>query len=290
MRLLALSATLIISLGLFAAACGGGDGEDSGLRPVSANSELVVGPNRFALGLIDAENSPILGSDETSVRFSFYFEDEVLVSQDAQFVWAVPDSSGFFVANVDFSQPGDWQVEAVLTQNGKETTIQRLGFPVREEAQIPNIGDPAPASENLTLGQEPNIKRLSTDQDPEPAFYELTVAEALEANKPLVVIFATPAFCQTRFCGPSLDNVKAVQPEFADQVNFIHIEPFELDEEGQLVIGEDGSTVVAAPILEWQLVTEPWVFVVDAQGIISARFEGAASPEEIREAITAATG
>lgn len=289
MRRLALFAMLIVSLGLLAAACGGGE-EESELLPVSANSELVVGPNRFALGLIDAENVPILDAQGTSVQFRFYFEDEMQVEQDAQFIWAIPDVSGFFVANVDFDQPGDWQVEPVLTQNGEETTIRRLSFPVLAESRVPNIGDTAPPSESLTLGQEPNIKRLSTDENPEPAFYELTIAEALETGQPLVVIFATPAFCQTRFCGPILDNVKTVQPEFADQVNFIHIEPFELDEEGQLMLGEDGNPAVAAPTLEWQLVTEPWIFVVDAQGRIAARFEGAASADELREAIVATTG
>jgi hypothetical protein len=131
---------------------------------------------------------------------------------------------------------------------------------------------------------------VTTDENPDPALYELTVTEALGAGKPLLVIFATPAYCQTRFCGPVLDNVKAVREEFADAVNFIHIEPFELDDEGQLVTSETGVPVAAQPTLDWRLQTEPWVFIIDAQRRIAARFEGAASVEELRAALQAVAG
>ena len=296
MRRLTILAALLTILGLLVAACGGGgdDGRptpltltNEGIVPISANSELVVGPNRFALGLIDEENKPILGDAGTSLHLSFYYTGELKAERDARFVWAIPNANGFFVANVEFDRAGTWEVEPLLTQDGEETTIRRFSFPVREEGQAPNIGDAAPTTNNLTLGREPNLKRLTTDQNPDQAFYQLTVAEALQAGKPFVVVFATPAFCQTRFCGPMLDNVKGLRAEFADRVNFIHIEPFELDAEGKLVASESGGPAVAAPTQDWKLQSEPWVFVVDAQGRIAARFEGAASPEELREAIKA---
>ncbi|OGO52632.1 MAG: hypothetical protein A2148_06970 [Chloroflexi bacterium RBG_16_68_14] len=287
---------ILAALGLVAAACGGGgdDGtltlEEGGITPIPGNSELVVGPNRFALALIDVDNRPILEEPGTSVLLRFFFEDELKFEQDASFTWAIPDANGFFAASVDFDQAGQWQVEPVLTRDGEETGVRRFTFPVREESQYPDIGDPAPPSANLTLKEEPNIRRLSTDEEPEPALYQMTVAEALQAGKPLVVVFATPAFCQTRFCGPVVDNVEAMWQEYGDQGNFIHIEPFELDAEGQLAAGAQGGPVVSAPMLEWQLQTEPWVFVVDADGRIAARFEGTASPDEIRDAIQAALG
>lgn len=286
-------AALLTALGLLFAACGGGgDGTngdspatDGAIVPVSGNSELVLGANRFALGLLADSNQPILGEPGVSVRFRFFYEDESKGEQDASFVWAIPDITGFFVANVDFDQAGNWQVEAVVTQDGDETIVDRLSFSVRAESQVPNIGDAAPPSTNLTLSQEPNVKRLSTDQDPEPTFYQMTVADALAAGQPLLVVFATPAFCETRFCGPVVDNVKEVSPEFEDRLVFIHIEPFELDADGQLVTGEDGFPVPVGAVVEWNLPTEPWVFIIDAQGRITARFEGAAGPEELREAI-----
>jgi hypothetical protein len=82
-----------------------------------------------------------------------------------------------------------------------------------------------------------------------------------------------------------LDNVKVVQPEFADSVNFIHIEPYQLDANGGLANGQ----LTAAPSTDvWGLQFEPWIFVVGADGIVTDRFEGSASPDELRESIQAA--
>jgi hypothetical protein len=79
-----------------------------------------------------------------------------------------------------------------------------------------------------------------------------------------------------------LENVKAVQPEFADTVNFIHIEPFVLDENGGLANGQLAASPSAN---DWKLKTEPWIFVVGSDGKITSRFEGSASPDELREAL-----
>ena len=290
MRRLPLFSAVVVMLALIAAACGGSDGKDTltlggdGILPISGNSELVVGPNRVAFGLIGEDNAPILEESGTTVHFRFFLNNELKFEQNARFTWAIPDVNGFWSADVEFDQAGQWALETILVREDEELDVRRFTFPVRETSQLPNIGDPAPAAENLTLGTEPNIKRVSTDPDPEPALYEMTIAEALQAGKPLVVTFATPAFCQTRFCGPVVDNVKEVRAAFVDQVNFIHIEPFVLDDQGQLVQNAQG-VVVAEPMQQWRLQTEPWIFIVGADGRIAARFEGAASPDELRSAI-----
>ncbi len=260
--------------------------DNEGLVPIPGNSELVIGPNRFAMALLNEDNRPILDED---VFLRFYYGEELKSEQQAGFTYAIPGANGFYTANVNFDAAGQWTVEAALTQDGEETIVT-FPFSVREESISPNVGDAAPASTNLTLATEPNIKRLSTDQEPEPALYETTIADAITLGKPAVIVFATPAFCQTRFCGPVVENVKEVRQDFLDIVTFIHIEPFDLDEEGQIVAAEGGGPSVSAPMLEWNLQTEPWVFVLDADGIVAARFEGAASPAELTEALTAILG
>lgn len=251
--------------------------DNEGIIPVPGNSELIVGPNRFALALLEEDNTLIL--DETVV-FRFFLDEELKSETQAGFTYAIPGANGFYTANVDFEAAGQWLVEAVLTRGGEEEVVP-FSFPVREESLSPNVGDSVPASTNLTLATEPNIKRLSTDVDPEPALYETTVAEAVTLGRPAVIVFATPAFCQTRFCGPVVDNVKEVRQDFLDTVTFIHIEPFELDEDSGIVAAEGGGPIVAEPMLEWNLQTEPWIFILDSDGLVAARFEGAASPQEL---------
>jgi len=53
---------------------------------------------------------------------------------------------------------------------------------------------------------------------------------------------------------------------------------------------EDDAPAVAEATTEWQLQTEPWTFIVDAEGRIAARFEGVASAEELRDAIQQTLG
>jgi hypothetical protein len=36
---------------------------------------------------------------------------------------------------------------------------------------------------------------------------------------------------------------------------------------------------------EWNLPTEPWIFLVDDKGVIQGRFEGAVSVPELAEAV-----
>jgi hypothetical protein len=288
MRRLSLVPALLLLVLL--AACGGGGGENSidnvDAFPIAGNSELVVGPNRFAVALIDqATSDPVLEASGTSVHLNFLRDDEPQFDTDTTFVWAIPDSNGFWTAEVNFDQPGTWSLAIDLTRAGKALKTAGASFTVLAESRSPNIGDPAPASENLTFASEPNTKRVTTDTDPDPALYQLTVAEALQQHKPLVITFATPAYCQTRFCGPVVDSIKAILPQFADQVNFIHIEPFVLGDDGHLVVGTQGAPATSQPMLEWNLRSEPWVFVVNADGRIASRFEGAVSTDELRQAI-----
>jgi hypothetical protein len=300
MRFLLLLTALLACLTL-AISCddNGGDSEETpvaptvdvtSLQPVRGNSELVVGPNRFAIGLIDENGQSYIPTEDATVRLQFSYVSDLIFQHEATFVYAIPNETGFFVANVDFPGAGSgWSVTPILTAGGQTTALASLNFPVVEQSSVPNIGGDAIPVENLTSTSEPNMSRLTTDEDPNPAFYEKTVAQALQEGRPMVITFATPAFCQTAFCGPILDNVKAVQPEFAEAADFIHIEPYELDAEGNLVMSPDNLPVISPPMQAWMLQTEPWIYVVDSDGRITARFEGAASQEELREAISAAT-
>ena len=97
--------------------------------------------------------------------------------------------------------------------------------------------------------------------------------------------FVTPAFCQTRFCGPVVKNVVLpLQQQYAGKVHVMHIEPYDLPtaRKGQL------TAVPAAQ--EWNLRAEPFIAVVDGQGRVTAKFEGIIDLAEVKTAVDAVLG
>ena len=105
-------------------------------------------------------------------------------------------------------------------------------------------------------------------------------------DEPFALVFATPAFC-TATCGPTLDLVKSVAADFKDRMEFINVEPYELEMvDGSLrpVLDENNLPISVPATVEWGLPTEPYIFVVDADGQVKAKFEGIASDEELEEA------
>ncbi len=141
----------------------------------------------------------------------------------------------------------------------------------------PRLGEAAPSLATPTVG-DVAIAELTTDPDPDPRLYELSLDELLGNGRPGVIIFATPAYCQTSACGPIVDNVKPLLDEFPG-VDFLHIEVY------TDLLADDfvpNAAHVAPAMRAWALPTEPWVFIVDGAGTITARFEGALGTDELR--------
>jgi len=182
---------------------------------------------------------------------------------------------------VELAQEGWWGAQLAIEQGDERHEGLRLRFFVVAEGKEPAVGEPAPATRQPTLADGVDIDELSTAQPPNPEMHRLAIADALALDQPLVVTFATPAFCQTRFCGPVLEQVVTPLAERYDgQAVFVHIEPFDL-----AGLRTEGTFAPVPAMEEWGLSTEPWVFVVDAQGLVAAKFEGVVSQEEIAEVL-----
>ena len=255
------------------------------LIPILVSSELSVGKNRFLVGLADAQNN-LLAAPDMAVHLAFYDlaadPSKPASRADGTFVWAVPNQRGLYTSDVTFSRAGDWGVELTAGKAGATPATVRVTFQVRQTSQTPAIGAPAPASDTPVLKPGVAISQISTDTHPDPSFYQLSVKQALAAHKPFVLVFATPKFCTSQVCGPTLDNVKSIAPEFAGKVNFIHVEVYDLS---------DTSNLKPVPaVTEWGLPSEPWVFVVDGNGKVFDKFEGVVPLEELRVSVAAVAG
>jgi len=330
-RFAAVLAALAV-LATAAAACGGssapsapdfpdvitlGEGD---IFPQIVNSALVVGENRFSLVLLDEENSLILGADVHLRFFDLTREEQVLKSEaDARFIPVelsfidetsgkekrLVGNSGVYVAYVDFDSPGDWGVEVAVTLDGTELDPVPFRFNVLDESPELGIGDPAPASRQPTLADVADISEIDTASPPDPQLHDITIADAIAAGKPVVVLFGTPSFCESFTCGPVLETVMLpLYDEYKGRATFIHIEPYFLKE------AREGKGLCAVPVFNlefarqglgegpgpcpelspeelppadesWNLTTEPIIFVIDEQGRIVAKFEGITALDEV---------
>ena len=158
----------------------------------------------------------------------------------------------------------------------------RAALRVAEKSSTPAIGAPAPPSVTLTSGDVEDLSTITSASDPDPDLYKLSIHQALLEEKPLVVVFATPAFCVSATCGPQVEMVSQVKERYRDQANFIHVEVFE--DPHLIQGGRPGGGLVAA-VEEWGMPTEPWTFVVDREGRVRAKFEQFTPAEEIEAAL-----
>ncbi len=146
---------------------------------------------------------------------------------------------------------------------------------VLEAPATPAIGSVAPRSRNLIASDVKNLREIDTSQKPDIRLHQVRIADAIAQRKPQLIVFATPQFCTSRMCGPVVDIVRSLYPAYGKSVAFTHQE-----------IWQDFATKkMFSTVEEWRLDTEPWVFVVDRDGIIRAKFEGLVTARELESSL-----
>lgn len=186
------------------------------------------------------------------------------------------DAEAIFVTHLDLAEPGTYWVLAE-PEGGRK--IQAIGnVVVVDDPAAPAVGEPAVASETPTIASTGgDFEALTTQDPPDRELLEHSIADSLEAKVPFVVTFATPRYCQTRTCGPVVDVVDAVREQYGSQgVRFIHVEIYE---------DNDPAKETNRWVREWNLPSEPFTFVVGADGLIKETFEGTVSVRELAEAV-----
>lgn len=267
----------------------GGDGE-AAILPVVQSSLISVGPSRFLYNVLD-EGYRQLAAPDVPSHVDFYAlerdPETPAASVEASYL-ASGLGRGLYRATVDLDCVGEWGAEISTTLADGSTASERLRFEVQPVGSTPAIGAPAPRSESLTATTSQEVRRISTDPNPYAAAYVSTVAEAVTSGQPALVFFATPAFCQTGFCGPTVELVKSVAREYEGKVAYVNVEPYELHEtvDGlRPALDADGRLQPVAAALEYGIPVEPYLFLVDAQGNVFAKFEVIVGGDELRAAI-----
>ncbi len=287
---------------------GGGDKADQLAVQVASYDLSTAAPTRFILGLVTVDQR-LLGYGSVDLRFSYVGTKEgganptpfgpvvqafYLPVHGSTVPSPAPpnprivsssETRGVYGAQTSFDKAGFWEVEATATVDGK-TVSGKGAFAVNPTRAVPGPGDPALATETLTL-TTPDTPRPAVDsrggsgEIPDPELHRTTIAASLAAKRPIVAVFATPVYCTSRFCGPVTDLVQELQRDYADRADFVHVE----------IWRDFQNKTVNKSAAEWVLrndeLNEPWVFVVAADGRITARFDNVVTRGELEPLLKA---
>jgi len=242
-------------------------------------SELVVGnQQRVPIGMTD-HNTPV--NDATVHVRSFVLNGNTAIfkgESDAPFKGEGLQGGGTYVAHLTFDKAGDWGVEVTASRpNGAHTTV-RLAMNVLALPVVPGVGQPAPATHNPTTSDVADVETIDSGRPPDD-MHQLSIADAIARHRSTLVVFASPAFCTSRICGPEVKVVQGLEPAYRDRLAFIHVEIY------RDFKPDPSKKQVAQAVIDWRLQTEPWIFLIDSKGIIQARFEGPTASDEVKAAI-----
>lgn len=265
----------------------------SGPIPLLANSDLAVGTNRLLLGLVDADGFP-LGAPTWSLKVqAFDITNDgcapLAPAAELPFVWSINEVRGFFVGNLDFpSGAQEIGLSIVGIDAGGSpvairftTRIASIGTALRPGASAPTIETPTTAS------SEHGVAGISTDPDPLPRLYKYSASDLIAAGTPFVIVFASPAFCVSQACGPTISVVKKAAARHPGAL-IIHVEPYLMEWNGDRMIptlDASGRLQPNAVASAWRLPVEPWIYTVDTNGVIIHSFEGVIGDAELDAAI-----
>jgi hypothetical protein len=257
-------------------------------------SQLTSGSNRFGFGLFDRARAQIAdapaavyvapaGQGQARGPFPARYESLTVEPQfQSRSVSNDPDSAKtVYVADIPFDRPGRYEVLGMARLDNRLVTAAPAGGPLQVVGRdpVPGVGDPAPRTNTPTEASVGgNLEQIDT-RVPPSTMHQSNFADVV-GKKPVILLFATPALCRSRVCGPVVDIAEQVKARHEGEVEFIHMEIFNNNRV------EQGYR---PQVQEWNLPTEPWVFAIDRNGRIAARLEGAFSARELEAALKKAT-
>ncbi len=184
-------------------------------------------------------------------------------------------SVAFYVLGTPFDAAGSWAVELSATlEDGRTAETIQAPFTVLEQSQTPSLQTTPPASQNDTVATNPDTASLCS-RDPICPFHDKVIGDVLGKGRPLVVQFSTPAFCETRFCGPVLEVLINGSKAYRDRIDFVHIEVWKDRQANQY----------REAMVEWNLQSEPYTFFMDSNGLVVGKLEAIFSEEELQSAL-----
>ncbi|HEV2060362.1 MAG TPA: thioredoxin family protein [Solirubrobacteraceae bacterium] len=257
---------------------------------VSSFKSQRPGRNRLGFAIVDRANKQIEVSavavytarpDGSQLRGPFVARKESLDVdtryRSAQTASDLASGDTFYVAEAVYGSRGPHVAIGLVRLDGRLVVAESVGpLMVGEKGGPPQVGEPAIKVHTQTAADVGgDLTKLSTRIPPPPEMLDTDFADVL-GKKPVVLLFATPALCASRTCGPVVDIAEQVRAENGKGVTFIQQEIYQDNDPGK---------PYREQVLAWRLPTEPWAFVIDREGKVAARFEGVFSVGELARAV-----
>ena len=257
---------------------------------VSSFRSQRPGRNRLGFAIVDRANKQIDVSavavytakpDGSQLRGPFAARKESLDVdtryRSAQTASDLASGDTFYVADAVYGSRGPHVAIGLVRLDGRLVVAESVGpLAVGEKNGPPDVGERAIKVHTQTgadVGGD--LTKLSTRIPPPRDMLETDFADVV-GKKPVVLLFATPALCQSRTCGPVVDIAEQVRAQNGKGVTFIQQEIYQDNDPGK---------PYRQQVLAWRLPTEPWAFVIDRRGRVAARFEGVFSVGELARAV-----
>lgn len=182
-----------------------------------------------------------------------------------------------YAVDLPLSRTGTYTMLALTrTQHGL------IGSPgqitVAASSPIPAVGQRPPAIATDTAASVHGDTALLTTRIPADDMHAVSFNQML-GKRPIALLFSTPQLCISKVCGPITDIAVQLEHQFAGRIAFIHEEVY---------ANNQPSKGLRPQLKAFHLETEPWLFTVNRQGVITARLEGAFGVNEFTQALEAA--
>src|SRR3954452_6296164 len=266
------------------------DGMAAGPSLAMASSIFTSpGATRMAFGMVGSDGLPVYGPTAIYVAPTptepaegpFVAPADVLLT-DARYrsKQAATTEDPFvavYSADVKFPKKGPYAVLATTKlSNGKLTgATSQVDVSSEKADPIPRVGDKAPKVHTDTVqSAKGDVSKIDT-RDPPSDMHDVDFAEVV-GKKPVALLFATPQLCQSRVCGPVTDIELQMKSKYGDKMTFIHQEVY---------VDNDINKGLREPLRQFNLPSEPWLFVVNKAGTITARLEGSIGVTQFENAV-----
>ncbi len=240
-------------------------------KPKAGGSTETGNKGPVAKAQAQALDQPALGPFPAAI--------ESLVTQPAFRAKTTSDdpdaASVVYTTELDFPSNGEWRIAALIKEGDEVQGTLLPSAGVGEFSGIPRPGEKAPRIHTPTPEDVGGDLSQLTTRIPPDTQNQVDYADVLD-KEPIVLLFATPQFCESRVCGPVVDVAEQVKQEDGDEAAFIHMEIWKDNEPG---------TAVRPQVRAFNLPNEPWLFAIDRQGRVSSILQGAFGPEALAAAV-----